>query len=181
MVSLQVADLGQESDSDSGAKRQWKQWVWLNCGPQCGKGWVPAEWVCALPLLLFTTVRGLPRSVYCWQASRANPSTCVAKFSNCAIAITHPTVRRVFATCQLTHIRGIGREIPSDKEDSKINRSFFLLFDWKNIANMDGKWELYKRFEQISKGCFVTNGKTLIQRENINNIVSFEEQRFYCF
>ena len=35
------------------------------------------------------------KSVDCWQASRANPSTCVAKLSNCVIAITNPSVRMV--------------------------------------------------------------------------------------
>lgn len=102
----------------------------------CREGWVPVEWVCALSLLLFTAVGVCQKSVNCWPAGKANPSTCVAKCSNCVIVITDPSVRLVLATCQLTHIRWVGREIPLDKEDSKINISSVLLYDWKNVASM---------------------------------------------
>lgn len=97
---------------------------------QLWEGWVPTKWVCALPLILFTAVGVCQKSVYCWQASKVNPSTCVAKLSNCLIATTDPSVRLVLATCQMTHIKWIGREIPLDKKDSKINVSF-VLCDWK--------------------------------------------------
>ena len=63
----------------------------------------------------------------------------------------------------------VGREIPLDVEGSKINRSF-ILFDWKNIVNIDGKWELYKWLEEVSNGYFVANGKTSIWKAKINNM-----------
>lgn len=45
-------------------------------------------------------------------------------------------MRLVLATCQLTHIRWLGREIPLDKEDCKINTSFVLLCDKKQYSKL---------------------------------------------
>ena len=179
MVSLQVTDLSQESDSDSGAERQWKQWVWLNFGPHCGKGWVPAEWVCALPLLLFTTVGAQPKICRLLAGKQSQSKHLCCKTQQIMwLPLPIHLWQWLFATCQLTHMMWVGREIPLDVEGSKINRSF-ILFDWKNIVNIDGKWELYKWLEEVSNGYFVANGKTSIWKAKINNIVSFEEQSFY--